>query len=75
MENNDYTQQDITFKIAERFEDDVEIKFSGSNTLLNVYSVEAVLAAYIENLGLKLVIEDMAKFECGTKPTDGDLPF
>jgi len=69
-----YTQQDLTFKIADILDHLMDIKYINTDVIINAYSLEAIISSTIETLGLQLTITDMTKFECGTNETD-ELPF
>ena len=70
-----YTQQDLTFKIADMLEQVLDMKYSGSDELINAYEIESVLHSVIDTLGLQLTITDLTRFECGMNKTDDELPF
>ena len=75
MEQIIYNQQELTFKLADQLESAVDIRFSGTNIVVNAYELEGLISDYIENIGMKLVIIDMAKFQCSMNDSTDDMPF
>jgi len=70
-----YTQQDLTFKIADMLEQVLDMRYRDSENRLSVNGIDGAIKAVIDTLGLQLSITDLTRFECGMNKTNDELPF
>lgn len=59
---DEWTQQDLAFKLADELETTFDIKYPSQSTQAGVYEINSVIISAIEKAGLKLVIDDSLKF-------------
>lgn len=60
---NDWTQQDLAFKVADALEAAFDIEYAQTKATASAYDIESTLRSIIEGLGMQLVITDRAKFD------------
>lgn len=58
-----WTQQDLTFKIAERLEQCMDVRYKDTDIMVNAYDIESTLSSIIESLGMKLIIVEKQNFD------------
>jgi len=63
MKKKEYTDQDLSFRLAEELETWVDICFKGNDELILAYEIESVIRSCLEDVGLRLRVSDPLKFE------------
>lgn len=60
---SDWTQQDLTFKVADALDAAFDIQYAQTGLSVNAYEIESTLSSIIESFGMRLVIDDREKFD------------
>jgi hypothetical protein len=60
---NDWTQQDLAFKVADGLDAAFNVQYAQTDVSVNAYEIESTLSSIMESFGLQLIIVDRDKFD------------